>query len=38
MTNEEFAAKIQAGERDQLIPLWDQVRRFAYADICNYHE
>ncbi len=30
MTNEEFAAKIQAGERDQLIPLWDQVRRFAY--------
>lgn len=30
MTNEEFAEKFQAGERDQLIPLWDQVRRFAY--------
>ena len=30
MTNEELVAKIQAGERDQLIPLWDQVRRFAY--------
>lgn len=30
MTNEELVAKLQAGERDQLIPLWDQVRRFAY--------
>ena len=31
MTNEELAAAIQAGERDRLPELWDQVRRFAAA-------
>lgn len=30
MSNEELAEKIQAGERDKLLPLWDQVQRFAY--------
>lgn len=29
-TNEEFAEKFQAGERDKLLPLWEQVQRFAY--------
>lgn len=28
MTNEELAAKIQAGERDRLPELWEQVERF----------
>lgn len=28
MTNEELAARIQAGERDQLPALWEQVERF----------
>ena len=30
MSNEELAMKIKAGERDKLLPLWEQVRRFAY--------
>lgn len=29
-TNEELAMAIKTGERDKLLPLWDQVRRFAY--------
>lgn len=28
MTNEELASKIQAGERDKVLELWEQVRRF----------
>ena len=27
MTNEELAAAVQAGDREQLIPLWLSVRR-----------
>ena len=30
MNNEELAQAIKTGERDKLLPLWDQVRRFAY--------
>lgn len=30
MTNEELAAKIMGGDRDELPELWEQVRRFAY--------
>lgn len=30
MSNEELATKIKAGERDKLLTLWEQVRRFAY--------
>lgn len=30
MTNEELAAKIMGGDRDKLLELWEQVRRFAY--------
>lgn len=30
MNNEELAMAIKTGERDKLLPLWDQVRRFAY--------
>lgn len=30
MTNEELAELIQAGERDKIQELWEQVRRFAY--------
>lgn len=29
-TNEELAMSVQTGERDKLLPLWGQVRRFAY--------
>lgn len=29
MTNEELARRIQQGERDRLMELWAQVRRFA---------
>lgn len=29
MTNEELAQQIQQGERDLILPLWEQVRRFA---------
>ena len=29
MSNEELAAAIQAGERDKIMELWGQVRRFA---------
>ena len=29
MTNEALAARIRAGERDRLMELWAQVRRFA---------
>ena len=28
MTNEEYVARIQAGERDKLLELWEQVERF----------
>ena len=31
MTNEELAARIQAGDRDKLLELWGQVERFAYG-------
>ncbi len=30
MTNEELAARIQAGERDLIPELWEQVRRFVW--------
>lgn len=30
MSNEELVALIQAGERDRLVELWEQVRRFAW--------
>lgn len=30
MSNEELAQAIKIGERDKLLPLWEQVRRFAY--------
>lgn len=30
MSNEELAAAIQAGERDRIMELWEQVRRFAF--------
>lgn len=30
MSNEELATIIQAGERAQVLTLWEQVRRFAY--------
>ena len=30
MSNEELAKKIQAGEQDKLLELWQQVQRFAY--------
>ena len=29
MTNERLAALIQAGKRDQILPLWNRVERFA---------
>lgn len=29
MSNEELALQIRAGERDRLMELWAQVRRFA---------
>lgn len=29
MTNEQLAAAIQAGDRDKLPELWEQVRRLA---------
>lgn len=29
MSNEELVSMIQAGERDRLVDLWEQVRRFA---------
>lgn len=28
MTNEELAAAVQAGDREKLLPLWEQVERF----------
>ena len=31
MTNEELAVLIQNGERDKLLELWEQVRRFAWG-------
>lgn len=30
MSNEELAQAIKTGERDKLLTLWEQVRRFAY--------
>ena len=30
MTNEELAQQIQQGERDLILPLWEQVRRYAH--------
>lgn len=30
MTNEELARQIQQGERDLLLQLWEQVRRYAH--------
>lgn len=31
MTNEELARRIQQGERDLILPLWEQVRRYVRA-------
>ena len=31
MTNEELAARIQAGDRDKLLELWTQIERFAHG-------
>lgn len=36
MNNEELAALIQAGERDKLPELWEQVRRFAWKQGCRW--
>ena len=30
MTNEELAQQIQQGERDLILPLWEQVRRYTH--------
>ena len=30
MTNEELAKEIQSGDRDKLLDLWAQVKRFAH--------
>lgn len=37
MTNEELAKRIQQGERDQLLTLWAQVRRFARDRAFRWH-
>lgn len=31
LSNEELAALVQAGDRDKLLELWEQVERFAYG-------
>lgn len=36
-TNEELARRIQQGERDQLLTLWAQVRRFARDRAFRWH-
>ena len=37
MSNEELAKRIQQGERDQLLTLWAQVRRFARDRAFRWH-
>lgn len=37
MTNEELARRIQQGERDLLIQLWEQVRRYACDRAYKWH-
>lgn len=37
MTNEELARRIQQGERDLLLQLWEQVRRFARDRAFRWH-
>ena len=37
MSNEELAQRIQQGERDQLLTLWAQVRRFARDRAFRWH-
>lgn len=37
MTNEELAQQIQQGERDLILPLWEQVRRFARDRAFRWH-
>ena len=37
MTNEELARRIQHGERDLLLQLWEQVRRYAHDRAYKWH-
>ena len=37
MTNEELARRIQQGERDLLLQLWEQVRRYAHDRAYKWH-
>lgn len=37
MTNEELAQQIQQGERDLILPLWEQVRRYAHDRAYKWH-
>ena len=37
MTNEELARRIQQGERDLLLQLWEQVRRYAHDRPYKWH-
>ena len=37
MTNEEFALKIQNGERNLIPTLWEQVERFIYLKSENWY-
>lgn len=37
MTNEELVLRIQAGERDQMAALWDQVKLYAYKRACVFY-
>lgn len=37
MTNEELARQIQQGERDLLLQLWEQVRRYAHDRAYKWH-
>ena len=30
MTNEQLAEAIQTGDRSKILPLWEQVRRYAH--------
>lgn len=37
MTNEELAQQIQQGERNLILPLWEQVRRYAHDRAYKWH-
>ena len=37
MTNEELARRIQQGEQDLLLQLWEQVRRYAHDRAYKWH-